>query len=110
MPLPESASHVNSWHPWSGQRLDLSDGTSLTWEPDGYGLMAVRTDPGRTVAVVLMAYNWRVVIFHPDHPMFHDRGWCYFGRDNATLARTLIAARGFTPDMDDPVGYDKRAF
>ncbi|WP_435108142.1 hypothetical protein [Nocardiopsis synnemataformans] len=110
MSIPEVAHHVHSWHPWSGQRLDLSDGTSLTWEPDEFGIMTVRTDPGRVVSVQMMVVNWRIVTSDSDQSMSQNGGWCYFGRDNATLARALIAARDFTPDMDDPVGYDKRAF
>jgi hypothetical protein len=70
----------------------------------------VKRGDGWVVDVMAMAFNWRVVL-HQDNDRTYDRGFCYFGRDDESLARALRAAAAWDdPYNTDPEGFDKVAF
>lgn len=67
------------------------------------------SDDGRHhIDVLLMLFNWRVVTTPTDCPLMYDRGWCYFGRDESSFVRAVMAAWVWDgADDSEPSGYDK---
>lgn len=60
------------------------------------------------VEICPMLFNYRIVLTPVDCPDVWDHGWCYFGRDQATLLRAWAAAELFDPETQSaPMGYDK---
>jgi hypothetical protein len=58
-----------------------------------------------------MMFNWRLIVMKPNQTLTVEHGYCYFGTDLATLAKTV--AIGLTwedPLNSPPEGYDKQAF
>ena len=64
------------------------------------------------VEVHRMLYNWRLVVGLAElDGVSYEKGYCYFGTDQATLAKAILAARAWEDPLDtDPVGFDKRAY
>lgn len=58
-----------------------------------------------------MLYNWRLVVMRPHQQIDTIHGYCYFGTDLATLARTVAAGLQWeNPLHSAPEGFDKQAF
>jgi len=80
------------------------------WEPDRFGEMVVREDPERTVAVSIMAFNFRLITHPTGNPYDRTGGWCYFGIGDDTLAKVVHSALNFAPEDEHPQGYGKYLF
>lgn len=59
-----------------------------------------------------MAFNWRLVVSVPEEDgRFYRHGFCYFGRDLATMHRAIAAGLVWEDPLHAaPEGYDKRAY
>lgn len=58
-----------------------------------------------------MLYNWRLVVMRPHQQIDTIHGYCYFGTDLATLARTVAAGLQWEDPLHSaPEGFDKQAF
>jgi len=78
----------------------------------------VKTLPnGKTVDVLRMMFNYRVVLSRPDGVNI-DHGWCYFGHGRTedgkerTMETAKVAAILAASDWDgtgSPAGFDKQA-
>lgn len=75
----------------------------------GYRLQA--TDE-HIVDCMRMLFNWRLVVTTPEEDgRSYRHGFCYFGRDAATMHRAIAAGLAWAdPLTSAPEGYDKQAY
>jgi hypothetical protein len=87
---------------------DLTDLAENLTPIDG-GYRVKLSDDGRHhIDVLRMIYNWRIAATPVDSPMFIDRAWCYFGTDDESFRKAVLAALVWDgDDSTEPAGYDK---
>lgn len=74
------------------------------------GFEVKRTDE-YIVVVMLMLFNWRLIVMIPDQTLVYEHGYCYFGTDDEALTRAILAGQAWDDPLNtDPIGYDKKAF
>jgi hypothetical protein len=83
--------------------------TELRVIEGGYRL--VETDE-YVVDCMVMLFNWRLVVTTPQYDgLQYMHGFCYFGRDRATLLRAIAAGLAWEDPLHTaPEGYDKQAY
>lgn len=63
------------------------------------------------VEVWRMLFNWRLVVMLPNQSVTIKHGFCYFGTDLETLARTIASGLAWEDPLNTkPNGFDKQAF
>ena len=73
------------------------------------GGVRIKATDAYHIDVLTMLYNFRIVTTPKAAPLVWDRGWCYFGNDEATFVRAVLAALAWDgSDDSEPAGYDKR--
>jgi hypothetical protein len=84
-------------------------GDMVTGEPIDGGWRVKTNDAGtHYVDILVMLYNYRVVLTPVDRPMMIDRHWCYAGRTRATLLRAVVAVHAWDGSPDtEPYGWNK---
>jgi hypothetical protein len=72
----------------------------------------VRATDEYLVDVMLMMFNWRVVVTLPEEEgTFHLHGFCYFGRTEESFQRAVAAALAWEDPLNGtPPGFDKQAY
>lgn len=86
----------------------LEAGETLPFWNEDRGTWTVKRSGDYLVEISVMLFNYRIVLTPVSCLDVWDHGWCYFGRDQATLTRALLAATAFDPQTQSaPVGYDK---
>lgn len=69
----------------------------------------VKSTASHHIDILGMIYNFRIVTTPRDCELVWDRGWCYFGRDEGTFIRAVLAAMAWDgSDESEPLGFDKR--
>lgn len=60
------------------------------------------------IDVMVMAFNYRITLTPIAMPYVHDEYWCYAGRTQADLLRTVAAAYAWNGDPNtEPDGWNK---
>lgn len=78
-------------------------------EPIEGGWRVKTSDDGvHYIDIMVMMFNYRITTTRVDIPAVYDRFWCYVGKDQQTLLRTMAAAMAWSGENGtEPEGWDK---